>query len=141
MIRIAVAEDVPRIREIRDAVKENRLSHPDVVTAADIRRYLDAGEMWVWDEGGAIMGFSAADTRDGSVWALFVDPAHEGRGIGRALLAMACTALREAGHHVARLGTAPGTRAERFYRRDGWTAEGLDARGEIVFRKSIQASG
>jgi GNAT superfamily N-acetyltransferase len=97
--------------------------------------------MWVWDDGGKIVGFSAADTRDGSVWALFVDPAHEGRGIGRALLARVCTALRGAGHHVARLGTAPGTRAERFYRRDGWTAEGLDARGEMVFRKSIAASG
>lgn len=137
MIRLATAADVPRIREIRNAVRENRLSHPDVVTARHIQRYLDAGEMWVWDDGGFIKGFSAADTRDGSVWALFIDPAHEGKGLGRTLLAEVCGALRTAGHRTAMLGTAPGTRAERFYRQNGWESEGLDARGEIVFRKPL----
>jgi GNAT superfamily N-acetyltransferase len=137
MIRIAIGADVPRIREIRDAVKENRLSDPSVVTESDIQRYLDTSEMWVWDDGGIIKGFSAADTRDGSVWALFVDPPYESHGIGRALLAEACTALRAAGHRMAMLSTAPGTRAERFYRQNGWEAQGLNGRGEVIFRKAI----
>ena len=39
-----------------------------------------------------VVGFSAGDSGDGSIWALFVDPLHESRGIGRALIdaALAC---------------------------------------------------
>jgi ribosomal protein S18 acetylase RimI-like enzyme len=70
-------------------------------------------------EDGVIQGFAAGDPRDGSIFALFVDPAHEGRGIGRALLALACGTLRAAGFATATLSTEPGTRAERFYRTNG----------------------
>lgn len=66
---------------------------------------------------GRILGSSATDTRDGTIWALFIDPDHEGRGIGRALLAKACDVLRQAGHRTATLGTEPGSRADRFYAR------------------------
>ena len=45
-------------------------------------------------------GFSPGDPRDGSIWALFVDPADEGRGIGRALLALACDTVRVAGFYT-----------------------------------------
>jgi ribosomal protein S18 acetylase RimI-like enzyme len=135
MIRKALAADVPRIWEIRFAVKENRLSTPGLVTDADVQRCLDDGEMWVWDEDGHIKGFSASDSRDGSIWALFIDPACEGQGIGQALLAEACARLRTAGYRVMTLSTGPGTRAERFYRRNGWEARGLSAKGEVIFRK------
>ncbi len=137
MIRKAIATDVPRIIEIRGAVKENQLSNPDRVTAADYQRRLDNDEMWVWEEDGRIRGFSASDTRDGWIWALFIDPPYEGQGIGQALVAEACARLRAAGYRVATLSTEPGTRAEHFYRRNGWEAQGLDARGEMVFRKTV----
>jgi GNAT superfamily N-acetyltransferase len=139
MIRNATAADVARIFEIRMAVKENRLSDPGRVTPADVQRCLDGGEMWVWHADGIIKGFAATDTRDGSVWALFIDPAHEGQGIGQALLARACAKLRDAGYATMTLSTGPGTRAERFYRRNGWTAQGLNDRGEVVFHKPAES--
>ena len=137
MSRKACAADVPRIVEIRGAVLENQLSDPRRVTAADYQRRLDHDEMWVWDEDGRIQGFSACDKRDGSIWALFIDPSHEGRGIGQGLLAEACAALRQAGHRAAMLSTERGTRAERFYRRNGWDAQGLSDRGEVIFQKPV----
>jgi GNAT superfamily N-acetyltransferase len=72
---------------------------------------------------------------------LFVDPAFEGHGIGQALIRAACQSLAAAGHRIAKLSTDPGTRAERFYLRNGWLAKGLDARGEMVFEKELAAEG
>ncbi|WP_244499462.1 GNAT family N-acetyltransferase [Rhizobium sp. AC44/96] len=60
------------------------------MTIADIRWFIANPGLWVWQEGGDISGFSAADPRNGYVWALFVDNAAAGRGIGRALLYRAC---------------------------------------------------
>jgi GNAT superfamily N-acetyltransferase len=139
MIRKASRADRVRIFEIRLAVRENRLSNPRAVVAVADWLF-DHSTFWVWEEYGAVQGFSAADPRDGSVFALFVHPAYEGRGIGRALLPLACDVLREAGHAAATLVTEPGTRAERFYRTDGWTEVGRQDDGQIVFRKSLVES-
>src|SRR4029453_18438839 len=133
-IRRALLEERPRVMEIRFAVRENRLGDPSRVTDADYQWFSENPGIWVWEEDGRILGFSAADTRDGSIWALFIDPEHEGRGIGRALLTKACAVLRDAGHPAATLTTDPGTRADRFYREAGWTALEIDRRGEQVFR-------
>ena len=123
-IRRANHHDIPRITEIRLSVRENRLTDPSRVTPADVAWFIDNPGIWLWEESGTIQGFSAADTRDGSIWALFVTPGQEGRGIGRALLAKACDVLREAGFTRATLGTGAGTRAEGFYRNDGWIRTG-----------------
>ena len=136
-IRAATLDDVLRIREIRADVRENRLSHPERVSAADVVAFIERCGVWVWEEDGIILGFSAGDLADGTIWALFVDPSCEGRGIGQALIAESCAGLRAAGHTMATLTTQPGSRAERFYRRNGWTANGLDARGEMRFSKAL----
>ena len=136
-IRRATHADIARIMAIRHAVRENRLSDPNVVTAADCARFIDRAEIWVWVAEGVVQGFSAGDPDNGEIWALFVDPGHEGRGIGRALLAQACATLRSAGHGAATLGTDAGTRAERFYRTAGWIDGGTNAKGEVVFRKAL----
>jgi GNAT superfamily N-acetyltransferase len=138
MIREATRADWSRISEIRLAVHENRLSDSKseaVRLAADW--LFDNSTFWVWEEDGAIQGFSAADPRDGWVFALFVDPLYEGRGIGRTLLPLACETLRASGHATAKLSTDPGTRAERFYRMDGWTEAGWQKNGEIIFQKGF----
>lgn len=137
MIRRATEADVPRIRYIRDSVGENILTDPSRVTAAGVAWFLANGPIWVWEEGGAVCGFSAGDSRNGWIWALFVAPGHEGKGIGRALLRAACDTLRSAGHATATLSTEAGTRAERHYRADGWSETGSSEAGEIVFQKPL----
>jgi len=117
-------------------VRENSFN-PARVSPADVVWFVENAPIWVWEEEGAIRGFSAGDPRNGSIWALFVDPPHEGRGIGRALIARACASLAEAGHTTATLDTEPGTRAAEFYRRQGWKEGGLDAAGELLFSRSL----
>ena len=137
LIRRARLDERDRITEIRFAVKENQLGDPSRVTDADYLWFSENPGIWVWEEDGQILGFSAADTRDGTIWALFIDPRHEGRGIGRALFKAACDVLRHAGHRTALLTTDPGTRAERFYRAAGWTALGASTDGELIFRSTL----
>jgi GNAT superfamily N-acetyltransferase len=136
-IRRAVPADITRIMTIRHAVRENRLSDPNSVTAVDCAAFIDRSEIWVWVEEGLIQGFGAGDVRDGCIWALFVAPGHEGRGIGRALLRLACETLRDSGYSVATLSTDEGTRAERFYRTDGWTETRKNQKGELVVEKRL----
>jgi GNAT superfamily N-acetyltransferase len=131
-IRRARQGDHPRITEIRMGVKENILSDPSRVTIEDYVWFRDNPGVWVWEENGDILGFSAADTRDGSIWALFVDPRHERRGIGRPLFEKSLDVLRQHGHRIAWLTTDPGSRAEGFYRAAGWKAIGTSLRGESI---------
>jgi ribosomal protein S18 acetylase RimI-like enzyme len=137
LIRKATREDVPRLFEIRGAVRENRLGDPSRVTVALCEWFIENSAFWLWVEDGRVQGFSAADPRNGSIFGLFVDPAYEGRGIGQKLLPLACETLREAGYRSATLVTEPSTRAERFYRRDGWIEIGRENDGQIIFRKEI----
>lgn len=83
MIRTAVYADIPRLMEIRASVRENRLSDPTRVTLADYEWFIDHGPLHVWEGAAGIQGLSAGDPRDGSIWALFVDPAFEGVGVGQ----------------------------------------------------------
>jgi GNAT superfamily N-acetyltransferase len=136
-IRRAIQADVPRIMEIRHSVRENRLSDPDLVTAADCARFIERSEIWVWTDDDTVQGFAAGDPRDGWICALFVAPGHEGRGIGQALLPLACETLRKAGYATASLNTVEGTRAERFYRTNGWTLIGKNQKSELVFQKRL----
>lgn len=84
------------------------------------------------DKPGAILGFAsvmpsgdAALPRHGELCALYVDPAHWGRGIGLALVSAARARLLERGFQNALLWVLVGNqRADRFYRNDGWTPDG-----------------
>jgi GNAT superfamily N-acetyltransferase len=137
IIRRATEADRERISEIRSAVKENILRDRSRVTPEMITWFLENPGIWLWEEDGKVLGFSAADTRDGSIWALFIDPAHEGRGIGRALFAKALDSLRDAGHREGSLTTQPGSRADRFYQKAGWKVIGTSERGERIFLGSL----
>jgi GNAT superfamily N-acetyltransferase len=138
VIRKARPADRARITEVRNAVRENGLDLAHVGQVADTARWIyDNGTFWVWEEDGAVQGFAVADIRDGTIFGLFVHPDYEGRGLARALLPLACDDLRAAGFARARLTTGAGTRAERFYRRDGWNEIGRQEDGEIVFEKLL----
>jgi GNAT superfamily N-acetyltransferase len=132
--RRAVEADVPVMLRIRLAVRENRLSDPSRVTPAMCVDYLDAlGRGWVAEREGEIIGFSYA-ARDGSIWALFVDPARQGLGAGKQLLRLAADWLFELGHDEIRLGTEAETRADRFYAAQGWTRGEMKDEVEVWYR-------
>ena len=132
MIRKASRADIPRLKEIRDTVRENKLRDPSRVPIAHYEWFIDNPGIFIWEENGKIAGFSEADPRDGSICALFMDEAYEGRGIAQALFEHACDVLRAAGYSRRWLTTDPGTRAERFYREAGWRVTG-SRNGELVF--------
>ena len=137
MIRKATLADRPRISEVRLAVRENRLSQASVAKVDSTADWIfENATFWVWEEG-AVQGFSVADPRDGTIFGLFIHPDFEGRGIARALLPRACEDLRAAGFAAATLTTGAGTRAERFYRENGWEETGRQDNGEIIFRKTL----
>lgn len=74
--------------------------------------------------------FSPARDEDaagqGEICALYVEPDCWGRGIGRMLAAAARSALHGQGFSKAVLWVVAGNaRAQRFYRSDGWTLDGL----------------
>lgn len=132
-IRPATRADIPQLQVIRAAVRENVLRNPGRVTVADYEEHIDGrGRTWVAEREGAIVGFVSADGTKHWLWALFIDPAHEGRGLGRELLAAALAWLRGLGAESVGLTTEPDTRAERFYRAAGFVAQGLE-HGEIRF--------
>lgn len=138
MIRKATSADRPRITEVRLAVRENQLSAASVSKVEATANWIfENATFWVWEEAGAVQGFSVADPRDGTIFGLFVHPDYEGRGLARALLPRACEDLRAAGFAVATLTTGPGTRAERFYRKNGWEETGRQEDGQIIFRKPL----
>lgn len=133
--RRAVEADIPAMSRIRLAVRENALSNPGRVTEAMYRDYLDSkGRGWVALDGDEIVAFSYAGRTDGTIWALFTDPAHEGRGAGKRLLRLCVDWLFEIGFDEVRLGTAANTRADRFYAAQGWTREGMKDGVEVGFR-------
>lgn len=132
-VRRAVPADIDRLIQIRGAVHENRLGDPSSVTRGDYDDFVGRGLVWAAEAGAVIAGFAAGDDRDGTVWGLFLDPAQQGQGFGRALLDRVTADLFAAGYRRIRLSTDPGTRAEAFYLRRGWTRMGLDDTGEVVF--------
>ena len=134
MIRKATRVDIPRIVEIRAAVRENKLRDPSRVTIEHICWFIDNPGIFVWVEDNKVVGFSAADPRDGSIFALFMDEAYEGRGIARVLFERACNVLKDAECPRMWLTTWPGTRAEQFYRKAGWHVTGMND-GNLVFEK------
>ena len=136
-IRRATDADRARISEIRFAVKENILRDRSRVTDEIVTWFIINPGIWLWEEDGKVLGFSAADTRDGTIFALFVDPAHEGRGIGRALFTRALDSLRAAGHRTGSLTTEPGSRADRFYQKAGWKVMGTTDSGERIFEGEL----
>ena len=134
-LRRATVADIPAMSRIRLAVRENVLSDPRRITDAMYRDYLEAlGRGWVAEDGGEIVGFAFADRAGGSIWALFVDPRHEGEGAGKRLLRLAVDWLFEIGHDEIRLGTQAHTRADRFYAAQGWTRGEMKDDVEVGYR-------
>lgn len=133
-LRRATTGDVDQLIRIRGAVQENRLRDPASVKQEDYDWFIGQRRIWVVEVDGHIAGFAAGDPRDGTIWALFVDPSFEGAGLGAMLLAKVCEDLRTDGQTVLHLSTDPGTKAARLYSKLGWEEQGLLPDGEMAFR-------
>jgi GNAT superfamily N-acetyltransferase len=131
--RIATIADIPRIQVVRHLVKENMLSDPALVTDVNVEDYLtQRGKGWVAEVEGVIVGFGIADPQGHSIWALFIQPEWEGKGIGRELHRLMLDWYFSQTSEALWLTTDPGTRAEQFYRKAGWREIGME-KGEIRF--------
>lgn len=139
IFREARREDIPQIQFVRNAVKENRLSNPTLVTDEDCEKYITArGKGWVCEIDAHVVAFSIADIKANNIWALFVHPDHEGKGIGKKLHRLMLDWYFDQTQKTVWLSTAPGTRAEEFYKKAGWQIVGIYGKGEIKFEMTFQ---
>lgn len=126
--------------DVRFAVTENVLRNRALVTEENSLDYLTRrGRGWVAEEAGRIVGFAIADLQDHSIWALFVHPDFAQRGIGKHLHQLMLDWYFAQTSETVWLSTAPGTRAEQFYRRQGWQETGLTSSGEVRFDMTAAA--
>ena len=139
VFREALVADIKQIQIVRHSVKENRLSNPALVTDEDCEEYITLrGKGWVCEIDNTLVGFAIADLEEHSIWALFVHPEHEGRGIGKKLHGMMLDWYFAHTKDKVWLSTAPGTRAERFYRMRGWKEAGIQKNREMRFEMEFE---
>lgn len=141
-IREVQLEDIETLFKIRTSVIENHLSRQQLadldITPATVATMLQTDCCaWVAKIDEKLVGFSIADAAQSMVFALFVLPAYEGRGAGRALLEKAEQWLRSLGFSEIWLLTNnnPNLRAYGFYQHLGWIPDEAQPDGLIKFIK------
>lgn len=134
IFREAKIDDISQMQIVRNSVKENQLSNPDVVKDKDYEIYLtDNGKGWVCEIDNEIVGFAIVDLVENNIWALFVNPKFENQGIGKQLHNMMLNWYFLQTKTSVWLGTAPNTRAEKFYKLAGWEEIGTHGK-EVKFQ-------
>ena len=126
--RTATRADIPFLWDLRTrAVRETCGSHyTDELLAkwaaapmpASMPRMVEAGWALAAEDEGGLIGYAMVDLELGEVDAVFVDPAHQGRGVGRRLL----RAMEEmaAAHGFGRVFLTASLNAVPFYRGAGY---------------------
>jgi GNAT superfamily N-acetyltransferase len=137
IFREAIKKDIIQIQIVRNAVKENMLSNPNLVTDEDCENYLfNRGKGWVCEIENTIVGFAICDLVDENIWALFVHPEFDKKGIGKTLHNLMLDWYFAQGKQKVWLSTEPNTRAEKFYLLRGWKVVGEYGKNEIKFEKA-----
>jgi len=149
-IRDAVAADVARIGEIARAAYLKyvpRIGREPAPMGADFAAEIAAGRVVVVDAGGSVVGYLVAwPQADGYfIDNIAVDPAAQGRGLGRQLLDHAVREARRHGLAALRLYTnAAMSENLALYRRMGFVEthraveEGFD---RVFMRRDLAATG
>ena len=132
IIREATLSDIPSLVVVRGAVKEN-IPTSDIPLERIAAGLKERGRGWVAEHKGQAVGFSMADREESMIWALFLLPEWERRGLGRVLLERAVEWLWGEGCERIWLTTEPGSRAEGFYGHLGWSPVGVTEKGEVRF--------
>lgn len=82
--RKATIKDIPLIQVVRNSVKENQLSNPSLIPNELVEKFITKrGTGFVCEIDDTIVGFSIVDFIENNVWALFLLPEYEGKGIGK----------------------------------------------------------
>lgn len=138
IFREATVNDIPQIQAVRHSVKENVLSNPALVTNDDCKEYItNRGKGWVCEVGNHVVAFAIADLAGNNIWALFVSPEYEKKGIGKKLHNIMLNWYFSQGKENVWLSTAQETRAEQFYKMNGWRNAGMQKNNEVRFEMNI----
>ena len=136
IVREAHAADMPGIAHVRTSVQENLLTREQLASRGITNESVAASLLthrkgWVAEAAGEVVAFSMADRSDNSIFALFVLPHHQGRGLGGRLLQLALDWLWHQDAERVWLSTGPETQARRFYERRGWKPVGNTPTGDV----------
>jgi GNAT superfamily N-acetyltransferase len=132
MIRPVGGADVKAIAALQVRAWQAAYAHfvdddhmPTVADRESMWRDLLPGQAWLAERAGdlaGVVGIVGAEVR-----VLYVEPAHQGQGVGSALLAHAEDALRTVGHARATVWAfRDNTLGRGFYERRGWRADGAE---------------
>jgi len=138
-IRAATPDDIDGLFHVRTSVRENTLTCEELeemgITKAAVTAMIqNSPSAWVAAEDQKIVGFSMIIPEDACLFAAFVLPEYEKRGIGKQLVQAAEEALFQQ-HAVIWLETGKNTRAAGFYRHTGWGNETAADDGDIRLEK------
>ena len=138
-IREATLLDFSKLMEIRMSVKENTLSDPALIPNDDYVKFcFTQGKGWVYEVDSVIVGFAIVDLLGNNIWALFMDPRFEKKGIGKKLHDTIINWYFEQTKTAVWLGTEANSRAEQVDRKSGWQEIGLHGKNEIKFEMTFQ---
>ena len=139
ILREANIRDIKQIHLVRNSVTENTLSNPDLITEKDYIDFItQRGKGWVYEINNTIVGFSIVDLKENNVWALFIHPNYDKKGIGRQLHNIMLDWYFSKTTKNIWLGTTPNTRAETFYRKSGWLEIGTHKNDELQFEMTYE---
>ncbi len=137
IFREAAVVDIPALQVIRFAVKENVLNNPLLVTEKDYVQYLTvSGKGWLCEINNTVVGFAIVDTTQNNIWALFIHPEFEQKGIGKKLQTIMLDWYFNQTAKTVWLTTAANSRAAKFYHLTGWKNIGFTKNGEAKFEMS-----
>lgn len=139
--RQAIPEDTPACLDLRGRTRENAFSVDELealgITLESWRAGITDGSLpgYVALVDGELAGYCFGDRDTGEIAVLALLPAYEGRGIGKALLALMVEEFKGLGFQRLFLGCSPDprVRSHGFYRHLGWKPTGeFDAAGDEV---------
>jgi len=137
-IRIAQPDDVETLFGIRTSVVENYQSRQEIaelgITPESVATMLETDCCaWIAEIDEQAIGFSIANATEQTIVGMFVLPAFEGRGAGRALMQAAETWFwsQEIEEIWLLTGNDPSFRAYGFYLHLNWIPVGVELEGDF----------
>lgn len=137
-IKVAQEQDIETLFEIRTNVIENHQSREEIaklgITPNSVAEMLKTDcRAWIAEIENKPIGFSIANATEKTIFGIFVLPALENRGVGRALIEKAENWLWEKGITEIWLltGNDRSLRAYGFYLHLGWILTNIEIEGEF----------